>query len=258
MTEFSSNNQKIQNLYPNQNFTELIEAGVFYGRKKSKIHPKMKPYILTMKDGIGIINLAKTVEGLNEALIFLENLVKNNGLILVVGTQPAAEESVLNFAQKFNFPYVVNRWIGGILTNFKVISKRVEYLKKIKTDLQSGVLDKYTKKEKRLIQKEAERLNRFFGGLELLVREPDALLVIDPNVHAIAVSEARRMKIPIISLINLDGNIDFIDYPVVGNNKSKKSISWFFSKLEAAVEKGLKSRVSVSSENKNPEGKEGN
>lgn len=247
MTEALSNNQKIQNLYPNQSFDELIEAGVFYGRKKSKIHPKMKAYVLAMKDGIGIINLAKTIEGLSEALNFLENLVKNNGLILVIGTQPAAQESVLNFAKKFNFPYVTNRWIGGTLTNFKVISKRVEYLKKIRADLQSGALDKYTKKEKRLIQKEAERLEQLFGGLELLNREPDAVVIIDPNLHSIAVSEARRLKIPIISLINLDGRIDLIDYPVVGNNKSKKSIDWFFSKLESAVQKSLKSKVAANS-----------
>lgn len=247
MTEISSDNQKIQNLYLGQNFDELIEVGFFYGRKKSKIHPKMKPYVLAMRDGVGIINLVKTVEGLNEALNFLENLVKNSGLILVVGTQPAAEESVLNFAKKFNFPYVVNRWIGGTLTNFKVILKRVEYLQKIRADVQSGALDKYTKKERKLIQKEAERLEHLFGGLEMLTRQPDAVLLIDPNLHAITVSEARRLKIPIVSLINLDGNIELIDYPVIGNNKSKKSIDWFFSKLETAIERGLKSRITTNS-----------
>ena len=231
--------------YPEEAPREMIEAGVFYGRKKSKTNPKMKGYVLTNRGGIEIINLAKTAEALDRAGGFLKEKVKGGGLILLVGAQPAAEDGILKLANKFGLPHVTTRWAGGTITNFKVVSKRIEYLKKLRSDLASGALDKYTKKERLMLEKELSRLVELFGGLENLAKEPDALVVIDPNLHSTAVREANRLKIPIVALANVDADPDTIGYPVPGNDKSCKSINWFLGKVESAIEEGMALRASA-------------
>jgi small subunit ribosomal protein S2 len=225
--------------YPEEASREMIEAGVFYGRKKSKTNPKMRQFILVSRGGIEIINLAKTMEAMDKALAFLEEKVRNGGLVLLLGTEPAAEEGVAKLAAKFKLPYVTNRWAGGTLTNFKVVSKRIEYMKKLRADFASGALEKYTKKERLELDKELRRLGELFGGLESLTKEPDVLVVIDPNLHNTAVREANRMKIPVIALANLDAEPDELDYLVPGNNKAKKSIEWFLGKIERALAEGF-------------------
>lgn len=228
--------------YPREASKEMIEAGLFYGRKKSKTNPKMKPYVLASRAGIEIINLAKTAEAIDKACGFLKEKVRLGGLVLLVGTQPAAEEEILKLASKFGLPYVNQGWSGGTLTNFKIISKRVEYLKKLRRDFASGALDKYTKKERVDLEKEMKRLEELFGGLENLAKEPDVLVMIDPNLHLTALREARRLKIPIIALSNVDCDPDLVDYLVPGNDKARKSIGWFLSKIESAIEDGLATR----------------
>jgi len=230
------NNQA--DFYPEEVYKELVEAGVFYGRSKSKTNPKMKPCVLTNRGGIEIINLAKTIEGLEAAIGFLKEKIRSGGLVLLVGTQPAAQDTIVRLAMKFNFPYVIRRWPGGALTNFKVISKRIEYFKKTKSDLAAGFFQKYTKKEQLDIEKEVSRLEELMGGLVNLNREPDVLLVIDPSPHLTAVREANRLNIPIIAFADVDSNPDLLQYPVVGNNKSRKSIDWFLGKIETAIDEG--------------------
>jgi small subunit ribosomal protein S2 len=233
-------------LYPEEASREMIDAGVFYGRNKSKTNPKMKGYVLTNRGGVEIINLAKTSGALDRATGFLKEKVKGGGLVLLVGTQPAAEEGILRLANKFGLPYVTTRWAGGIITNFKVVSKRIEYFKKLRSDLASGVLaDKYTKKERLMLEKELKRLLELFGGLENLTREPDGLIVVDPNLHATAVREANKAKIPVIALANVDANPDAIDYLIPGNDKSRKSINWFLEKMESAIGEALASRAAA-------------
>lgn len=228
-----------QNIYPEEASREMIEAGVFYGRKKSKTNPKMKRFVIANRTGIDIIDLAKTAENLETALSFLREKVKNGALALLAGTQPAAEEGIMNLAAKFSLPYVTNRWAGGTLTNFKIISKRVEHFKKLRAGLTSGAFDKYTKKERLEIEREVNRLKELFGGLENLTREPNVLLVIDPGLHSMAVREAKITKIPIIALSNIDSDPDFIDYLVPGNDKARKSINWFLGKIGVALEEGF-------------------
>lgn len=233
-----------QTVYPEEASREMIEAGVFYGRKKTKTNPKMKPYVLTNRGGIEIINLAKTAEALENALGFLKEKVRNGGLILLLGTQPAAEENIVRLAQKFNLPHVTTRWAGGTITNFKIVSKRIEYLKKLRSDLSSGALvDKYTKKERLDLEKEMNRLKELFGGLENLLKEPNVLIVIDPSLHSTAVREANILKIPVIALANVDSNPDVINYLVPGNDNARKSISWFLEKVEAAISEGITART---------------
>lgn len=230
-------------LYPEAASREMIEAGVFYGRKKSKTNPKMREFVLASRGGIEIINLARTAETLESAIAFLKEKVRKGGLILFVGTAPAAEEAVAALAKKFNFPYATNRWAGGTITNFKVLSKRIEYFKKLRKDLAAGAFQGYTKKERSDLEKELQRLENIFGGLESLTKEPDVLVVVDPNFHSTAVREAKKMKIPVIALANLDTDPDFVDHLVIGNDKAQKSIGWFLEKLEAAINEGVALRA---------------
>jgi len=229
--------------YPAEASREMIEAGVFYGRKKSKTNPKMRQFILSNRGGIEIINLQKTVDALDRAAVFLTETVRESRLVLLVGTEPAAETSIFAIAKKFGIPYVTSRWVGGAITNFAIVSKRVEHLKKIRSDLASGALDKYTKKERVEIEREIKRLEELMGGLENMSREPDLIVMIDPVLHHTALAEARRKKIPVIALANVDADPDTVQYLVPGNDKARKSIEWFLAKIEAAIDEGVKTRV---------------
>jgi small subunit ribosomal protein S2 len=152
-----------------------------------------------------------------------------------VATQPAFEDLALETAKELGIPVVTKRWLGGTLTNYKMISKRIEYFKKLKTDMASGAFEKYTKKERLEIERDIERLREFIGGIETMTRLPDVLVVIDPNLHATAVHEARQLHIPVIAYTNVDSNPDVIDYPVLGNNKGRQSVNWFLSKIKQVI-----------------------
>ena len=225
---------------------EMMEAGVFYGRKKSKTNPKMRSFVSENRGGIEIINLHKTEEHMATAAAYIKERVRNNGLILLVGTEPAAEGAIKELAAKQGLPYVTTRWVGGAITNFKIISKRVDHLKKLRTDLASGALNKYTKKERLDMEREMNRLEELMGGLELMTKEPDVVIIIDTILHHTALEEAIVKKIPVVALANVDANPDKIDYIVPGNDKAKKSIEWFLKNIEKAIEAGLAARVVVS------------
>lgn len=229
--------------YPGEASREMIEAGVFYGRKKSKTHPKMKQFVLLNRGGIEIIDLGKTADALEAALGFLKEKVREGGLVLLVGTQPAAEAEIVRVAERFHLPYVINRWAGGTITNFKIIVKRIEYFKKLRGDFASGALEKYTKKERLMLEREMERLRELFGGLENLTKEPDVVVIVDPNMHHTAVREANRAKIPVVALGSVDADPDVVDFLVPGNDKARKSTSWFLGKIEAAIAEGIASRA---------------
>lgn len=224
---------------------ELLDAGVFYGRTKSKTNPKMKQFVLANRNGIEIINVLKTIETLERALGFLKEIVKNGGLVLFVGTQPAAEDLVRDLGEKLKMPYVTRRWLGGTLTNFKVISKRVEHYTKTKSDFASGALQKYTKKERVGIDREIKKLEELMGGLVNLTRLPEALVVIDPQLHMTAVREARRLRIPVIALADVDADPDLLTHPVIANNKARKSIAWFLGKVEETIREGISMKASL-------------
>jgi small subunit ribosomal protein S2 len=222
---------------------EMMDAGVFYGRKKSKTNPKMRSFVSENRGGIEIINLIKTEEYMATAAAFIKEKVRNNALILLVGTEPAAEASVKAMAIKLGIPYVTTRWVGGAITNFTIISKRVEHLKKLRTDLASGALNKYTKKERLEMEREMNRLEDLMGGLELMTKQPDVVIIIDTILHHTALAEAIVKKIPVVALANVDANPDKIDYVVPGNDKAKKSIEWFLKNIERAIESGVAARV---------------
>jgi len=212
---------------------EMIKAGVIYGHKKTRTNPKFKKYILTTRNGIEIIDLAKTLPMIDVAAEFLNNQIKSGKMILLVGLQPAIQPALEMMAEKFNLPRVKNRWIGGLLTNFKVISSRIEHFKKNQVGIEKGEFDKYTKKERVMINKDIARMRQMFGGLENLTRPVEALFIIDMSLkgHMTAVREARRMNIPIVAIIDSDDNPEFINYPIPANDHAKASVNWVINKM---------------------------
>lgn len=213
---------------------EMMRVGLMYGHKKSKTQPKFKPHICTTRGGIEIIDLVQTLPALEKAAEFIKNQIKQGGLILLVATQPAAKEAVENFAKKFNFSYINERWIGGLLTNLKVVSQRIEYFKKVREDFEKGEFEKYTKKERLLINRNIGRMKQMFTGLENLTRLPDVIFMIDPSLkgHTTAAREAKRLKIPIVAILDSDDNPDLVDYPIPANDHAKISIDWLINRID--------------------------
>lgn len=215
---------------------EMSKVGLFMGHKKSKTHPRMRPYIFTTRNGTEIIDLAQTLQALEAALDFVKSKLANNGIILLVGTTPAAKATVEEYAKKLNFPYVTERWLGGTLTNFKTLAKRISYFKKLKADRGSGKFDKYTKKERLDIDREIAKLTLKFSGVENMENLPDIMFVVDITSNLIAVREAKRVRVPIVAVVNTDANPDMIEYLIPANDRSKAGIEWILAKLEAAVQ----------------------
>jgi len=216
---------------------EMMLTGLMYGHKKSKTNPKFKQYIYTNRNGIEIIDLAQTLSALESVTEFMKNQIKEGKLILLVASQPAAKEAVENLAKKFNFSYVNEKWIGGLLTNFKVISQRLEYFKKVQADFEKGEFEKYTKKERVVINRNIFRMKKMFTGLENLTRLPDAIFIIDPSLkgHTTAVREAQKMKIPIIAVLDSDDNPDSVNYSIPANDHAKMSIDWLINKIDQGL-----------------------
>lgn len=212
---------------------EMMEVGVMYGHKKTKTHPKFKPFIYTTRNNIEIIDLTQTLSVLKTAIEVLKNWIKDGKMVLISAVQPAAKEAVAKLVEKFNFPYVNERWIGGLLTNFKAVSQRIEYFKKIQADFEKGEFDKYTKKERMMINRNIHRMRKNFSGLQNLSKLPDMLFVIDPSLknHTTAIREARKMKIPVMAILDSDDNPDLIDYPIYANDHAKTSIDWIINRI---------------------------
>lgn len=219
---------------------EMVDAGVFCGRTRLRTHPRMRPYILSTRNGVEIFHLGKTLEKMGDALEFLRAKVAAKGSVLLVGTQPAAQQILEDVSKELNVPAVTVRWLGGTLTNFKVISKRVEYLKKLRSDFATGAVEKYTKKEQLGLKKELAQLEELFSGIENMTGRPDVVIVIDPVLHKAAMNEARKLSIPVVAYTNSDMNPEEIEYMIPGNTKSRSSIDWFMGKIKAAIKEGQK------------------
>jgi small subunit ribosomal protein S2 len=219
---------------------EMMDAGVFFGRTKAKTHPRVKQHIIANRNGIDIINLDKTQEQLQAALAFVKEKVARGAHSILVGTQPPATDTMKKIGSEFAIPAVTLRWLGGTLTNYRVISHRLEYYKKLKSDLAANAFSGYTKKEQLDLQKEATKMEEVFSGLEAMTARPDLLIVVDPIFHKTAVAEARRLGIPVVALANTDADPDDIDHSVLGNTKARTSIVWFLEQMAAAIREGRK------------------
>jgi small subunit ribosomal protein S2 len=218
---------------------EMFQAGVHYGYSKSRRHPSVSEYIFTTKNGVDIINIEKTEELFNKALEAVTKLATSGKTILFVGTKPEARQQIIETALALNMPYVGERWVGGALTNFPEIKKRIIRLIDLRDQREKGGLDKYTKKERLLIDREMADMTKNFQGLVGITRTPDVVLVIDPKKEHIAVTEAKKMNLPVIALLNTDCNLKSIEYPIVANDASVSSITFFLSKIKDAYNKGL-------------------
>lgn len=222
---------------------KMLEAGLHFGHQKSKRHPKMEPYIFTVRNGISIIDLQKTQEKLGEVLHFVQEIVSRGGQILFLGSKKQAQEIIRETALKTRMPYVVKRWLGGTFTNFDVIHQKVERLKKLEEGEKGGEWEKYTKKERLALAREKEKLTEMVGGLATLKGFPQAIFIIDVVKEKNAVLEARRKKVPIIALVDTNGNPELIDYPIPGNDDAIRGIEVICAKVGEAiteVQKNLK------------------
>jgi small subunit ribosomal protein S2 len=216
----------------------MAKAGVHFGHAKTKNHPAMVPYIFGMRNTVSILDLIKTREKLHIALQHLYSIAAKGGIILLVGTKPSARKLIIEMAQKTNMPYFVERWIGGTLTNFKVISKRVEYMETLEREKVTGELEKYTKRERLKKEEEANRLKKFFDGLRRLKRLPDALFVVDVMQDATAVREAKRMHIPITALVDTNSDPRGIDFPIPANDDALPALRYMLGRIQATIEAG--------------------
>ena len=217
---------------------EMFQAGVHYGYSKSRRHPSASQYVFATKNGVDIINIEKTEELLNKALEAVTKLAASGKTILFVGTKPEARQQIVETALSLNMPYVSERWVGGALTNFPEIKKRIIKLLDLRDQKEKGGLDKYTKKEQLLIEREMNDMTKNFQGLTGITKTPDVMFVVDPKKEHIAVVEAQKMNLPIIALMNTDCNLKQVEYPIVANDASVSSITFFLSKIKEAYTKG--------------------
>lgn len=217
---------------------EMIKAGIHLGHAKTKDHPAMKPHIFGVRNTISVIDLTKTKEKLAEALTFLREKAAGGGLVLLVGTRPAARKSILEVAERTGMPYFVERWIGGTLTNFKVITQRVQYMEQLEREQKSGEFEKYTKKERMKKQEEIVHLKKNFDGLRTLKRLPDAVFIVDITHDDTAVREARRLKIPVAALCDTNSNAALVDYPIPSNDDALPAVRYMAGKIGEAIEEG--------------------
>lgn len=217
---------------------EMFQAGAHYGYQKSRRHPSVTPYIFATKNGVDIINIEKSYELLEKALEFFHGLASSGKTILFVGTKPEARKQLTEVALALNMPYVSERWVGGTLTNFSEIKKRITKLLDLRDQKEKGGLDKYTKKERLLIEREMADMTKNFQGLTNTIKSPDAVFVIDPKKEHIAVTEAHKMNIPVIAVLNTDCSLKQVEYGIIANDASVMSISFFLNKFKEAYAKG--------------------
>ncbi len=218
----------------------MFSAGAHFGLGRSRRHPTVVAYIFGTKNRTDIFDLEKTARLLDAAKAYIASLAKEGKTILFVGGKKEASAAVMSSAQSLNMPYVEGRWIGGTLTNFGNIRKRIERLEKLTSDREKGELAKYTKRERMLFDKEIAKLERMFSGVVSLKKMPDALFIVDPRKEQNAVSEAAHMKIPTIAIAGSDCDIAEIRYPIVGNDGSKASIQFFLAEATKAYQEGKK------------------
>lgn len=217
---------------------QLLEAGVHFGHQTRRWNPKMARYIFTERNGIYIIDLQKTVKKVDEAYNFVRNLVTEGGTVLFVGTKKQAQESVKDEAERCGMYYVNERWLGGMLTNFQTIQKRVDRLHELERMEAEGVFDVLTKKEVSSLRHEKEKLERFLGGIKNMKKLPDALFIIDPRKERIAVAEARRLNIPIVAIVDTNCDPDEIDVVIPANDDAIRAVKLLTSKMADAVIEG--------------------
>jgi len=217
---------------------QLLEAGVHFGHQTRRWNPKMKEFIFTERNGIYIIDLQKTVKKIEEAYDFVRSVAENNQSVLFVGTKKQAQESIESEAKRCDMYFVNQRWLGGMLTNFKTIQGRIARLRQIEQMELNGDFNLLPKKEVIQLRGEQEKLEKNLGGIKDMKRLPGALFVVDPRKEHIAIAEARTLKIPIVAIIDTNCDPDEIDYPIPGNDDAIRAVKLITAKIADAVIEG--------------------
>lgn len=223
--------------------SEMLKAGLQFGHQTRRWNPKMKQYILTERNGIYIINLFKTLDLIDVAYDFIKTTVAHNGTVLFVGTKKQAQEAIKNAATRVNMPYVSERWLGGMLTNFQTVSKRVNRLKELETmDFDDVHGSGLTKKELLLLKREKDKLERQLGGIRNMTRTPSAMFVVDINKEALAVEEAHKLGIPVVAIVDTNADPEAVEYPIPANDDAIRGIELLTNLFADAVAEGLLER----------------
>src|SRR3989338_100405 len=217
---------------------ELLEAGVHFGHQKGRWHPKMKEYIFTERNGVHIIDLEKTLVKLEEAVNFLRQTAQAGGVVLFVGTKEQGQLIIKKYAEAAGMPYIIERWIGGLFTNFGNVGKLIKKYRKLKEEKEAGALAKYTKKEQVDFNKEIERLKKFVGGLGDLRKIPDAVFILDAKKEKTAIIEARKKQVPVVGFCDSNINPELFDYPIPANDDAVRSIELITKLAVEAIQEG--------------------
>src|ERR1700704_3747459 len=227
---------------------QLLEAGVHFGHLRKKWNPKMLPYIFAEKKGIHIIDLNKTTEALQEASAALKQIAKSGKKIMFVGTKKQAKEIVTECAKKINMPFVTERWLGGMLTNFNTVRKSVKKMQSIDKMLNDGSFDNITKKERLTLSRDREKMEKVLGGIAQLGRVPAALFIVDIGHEHIALSEAKRLGIMTFGVVDTNCDPNKVDFAIPGNDDATKSIAIITNYITAAIAEGLAERQAAKDE----------
>lgn len=225
---------------PKVTIKTLLEAGCHYGHQTRRWDPRMKPFIFGERNDIYIIDLKKTIQQADRAYTFLNNIAKKGGTILFVGTKKQAQEAIVDNANRCGMPFISNRWLGGMLTNFVTIQARVERMKELERMEESGQMAMLPKKEQSVLNKELEKLQKNLGGVRNMSHLPQALFVVDTMKEEIAVKEANRLGIPVVGLLDTNSNPELIEYGIPANDDAIRSISLLVEVMADAIEAGSK------------------
>jgi len=232
---------------------QMLDSGVHFGHQTRRWNPKMKRYILTERNGIYIIDLQQTLSYVDRAFEFIKETVAHGGSILFVGTKKQAQEAIANEALRVNMPYVNQRWLGGMLTNFSTVHKRLQRLKELESMEQTGGFQGLTKKEILMLTREKDKLAKTLGGIRDMQKVPSAVWIVDTKKEHIAVGEARKLGIPVVAILDTNCDPDEVDYPIPGNDDAIRSAALLTKVIASAVAEGLQARAGVGRGDGKPE-----
>jgi len=235
---------------------ELLESGVHFGHQTRRWNPKMSKFIFTARNGIHIIDLQKTMQRIKFAYNAMKELSEKGGTVLFVGTKKQAQSAIVKYSEQCEMFYVSERWLGGLLTNFKTVSNSIRRLKELEKMKETDSWDAETKKERLDLQRELDKKDKIFSGIKNMSKLPDALFIIDPKRESIAVSEAQKLGIPIFSVVDTNCDPDEIDYPVPGNDDAIRAIALFLRVMANAIVEGKTGGQEIQELEANPKGKE--
>ena len=232
---------------------QMLDSGVHFGHQTRRWNPKMKRYIFTERNGIYIIDLQQSLEYIDRAYEFIKETVAHGGSILFVGTKKQAQEAIANEALRVNMPYVNQRWLGGMLTNFSTVHKRLQRLKELESMEQTGGFQGLTKKEILMLTREKDKLAKTLGGIRDMQKVPSAVWIVDTKKEHIAVGEARKLGIPVVAILDTNCDPDEVDYPIPGNDDAIRSAALLTKVIASAVAEGLQARAGLGRGDGKPE-----